>query len=277
MTIEKDLKAAIGLGVAGNFTGHLEQAGESPDFTGVKVAEEHAPKGIFPFYVPSSDVLGEFPLSSEKVILPEGQFNLQIEPEVALICKLKYDGQKLVDVLPEFFAAYNDCSIRKPGAKKISEKKNWGAHSKGLSEKLIAIDRFAPGGIMDNYRIACYLYRDGQLHTYGLDSPLVGYSYFYDKLIAWIVEKINTQQDVGPLENIAELVKLSGFPGKAVISIGATRYTQYGETTFLQKNDRIYVAVYDSFVYNSEQLEEALLNENYKDKDALTVLKQMVI
>ncbi|MBT6492303.1 MAG: hypothetical protein HOK97_21210, partial [Deltaproteobacteria bacterium] len=42
----------IGFGVAGNFTGHLEQAGEASDFLDVKVSEAAAPKGIFPFYIP---------------------------------------------------------------------------------------------------------------------------------------------------------------------------------------------------------------------------------
>ena len=45
----------IGLGVAGNFAGHLEQAGEAKDFVAVKVADAVAPKAIFPFYVPSAD------------------------------------------------------------------------------------------------------------------------------------------------------------------------------------------------------------------------------
>ena len=35
-------------GVAGNFTGHLEQANEASDFANVKTAETNAPKAIFP-------------------------------------------------------------------------------------------------------------------------------------------------------------------------------------------------------------------------------------
>ena len=35
-------------GVAGNFTGHLEQAGEAKDFINIKTKEENAPKAIFP-------------------------------------------------------------------------------------------------------------------------------------------------------------------------------------------------------------------------------------
>ena len=43
----------IGFGVAGNFAGHLEQAGEANDFLTVEVKEAVQPKAIFPFYVPS--------------------------------------------------------------------------------------------------------------------------------------------------------------------------------------------------------------------------------
>ncbi|MFA7258063.1 MAG: DUF5718 family protein, partial [Aeromonas bestiarum] len=42
----------IGLGVAGNFAGHLEQAGEASDFVAVVVRDTSAPKALFPFYVP---------------------------------------------------------------------------------------------------------------------------------------------------------------------------------------------------------------------------------
>ena len=34
----------FGIGVAGNFTGHLEQAGEAKDFLHVRVSDEQAPK-----------------------------------------------------------------------------------------------------------------------------------------------------------------------------------------------------------------------------------------
>jgi len=52
---KKHLKEFIGFGVAGNFAHHLEQAGEASDFVNVEVDDENAPKGIFPFYLPTSD------------------------------------------------------------------------------------------------------------------------------------------------------------------------------------------------------------------------------
>ena len=53
----------IGFGVAGNFAGHLEQAGEAADFTQVKTENAIQPKAIFPFYVPSEKCWLSFYLS----------------------------------------------------------------------------------------------------------------------------------------------------------------------------------------------------------------------
>ena len=41
-------------GIAGNFTGHLEQAGEAGDFRNIKTKEESAPKAVFPTYIPGA-------------------------------------------------------------------------------------------------------------------------------------------------------------------------------------------------------------------------------
>ena len=49
------LRSVAGIGVAGNFAGHLEQAGEAADFANVVPTAAEAPKGIFPWYVPGRD------------------------------------------------------------------------------------------------------------------------------------------------------------------------------------------------------------------------------
>ncbi len=50
---------------------------------------------------------------------------------------------------------------------------------------------------MDRYRIASFLRRDGMLMRYGEDVELTGYSYFYDKLLEWMTNQINTQARYG--------------------------------------------------------------------------------
>jgi len=240
------LKNVIGLGVAGNFAKHLEQAGELKDFEHVVTEEVGAPKGIFPFYLPGSkSFLGTYCIGTQYLKLPSYEANAQVEPEIALMCEIVYDGTKqVVDLIPQAFTTFNDCTIRKEGAKKISQKKNWGADSKGIGDKWIPIDRFEEGGVMDSYHLCSFVKRDGVLYPYGVDVPLLGYSYFYSKLKEWLVSKINTQEDFGPLENIQNHLRDTGYPTKALISIGATAYAEFGEKNYLQSGDEIYVIAY---------------------------------
>lgn len=269
----------IGLGVAGNFAGHLEQAGEARDFLQVKTVEAIQPKAIFPFYVPSPDLptdyqfLSTYPLSSHSISFPTDADNLQIEPEVALICEVEYQDNKVVSLKPTHFAAYNDCSIRRPNARKICEKKNWGADAKGLSATWIALDKFEQGGNLDQYHIACFHKRDQKLSEYGIDSPTVGYSYFHQKLLDWIIDRMNNQTDEGPINNIAEFLALAHYPTKAVISIGATRYTPFGESNFLQVGDTSIVALYNAQHYSHQQIVEMAEKEQFADDISALVQK----
>lgn len=274
-----DYKHYVGLGVAGNFALHLEQAGESADFKDVVTDDPNGPKGVFPFYVHGREgQLGVYPLSSDTIVLPKEECNVQPEPEVALLCELEYDGEgKIISLTPTAFGAYNDCSLRKEGAAKISHKKNWGAMSKGLSDTLIPIDRFEEGGIMDRYRIASFLRREGGLFRYGEDVELLGYSYFYGKLIEWLTNQINTQNDFGPLEAVGEYLKAAGYPKEAIISIGATRYTHFGETNFLQEGDEVIVVVYDNDRYCMNPVLSMANKGELVGKEGISALVQKVV
>jgi hypothetical protein len=274
----------LGLGIAGNFALHLAQAGELEDFKDVITEDEAAPKGMFPFYLPCKkttdaqrpkETLFTYPLSSTAITLPKEDVNVQAEPEVGLVCELEYQDDKISKITPKLFGAYNDCSIRVAGAQKISDKKNWGENSKGISENLITIDKFAEGGIMDNYSICSFLRRDNELHAYGENVELNGYSYFYDKLTQWIKDQINTQEDFGPLEDIKTYIKACNNPANAVISIGATRYTPYGESTFLNAGDEVLVVVYDHNRYTLNDVVDALKESNYT-QEHMSILAQKV-
>jgi hypothetical protein len=98
---------------------------------------------------------------------------------------------------------------------------------------------------MDRYHLCSFVKRDEVLHPYGVNAPLLGYSYFYTKLKQWLIEKMNTQEDFGPLEDIAAHLKGCDYPTKAFISIGATAYAHFGEHNYLQSGDEVYVIAYD--------------------------------
>jgi len=280
-------KHFLGLGIAGNFALHLAQAGELEDFKDIITADEAAPKGMFPFYLPkpsnpvdqanlkAKEILCEYPLSSDNIQLPRGDVNVQAEPEVGLICDLEYTAGKLSSIKPTYFGAYNDCSIRVAGADKISDKKNWGANSKGFSNTLIKIDKFEEGGIMDSYSICSFLRREGKVEAYGEDVELNGYSYFYDKLTEWIKSQIINQEDFGPLEPLESYIEACGNPKEAIISIGATRYTPYGESTFLQEGDEVLIALYDRNFYSPADVFKNLTEHHYTLEN-MSVLAQKV-
>ncbi|AHG80321.1 hypothetical protein X875_17070 [Mannheimia varigena USDA-ARS-USMARC-1388] len=263
-------KHFIGLGVAGNFAGHLEQAGEAADFAKVKTTVAVQPKAIFPFYVPADNLgdyqfLATYPLSNDAINFPQDADNLQIEPEIALICDVTYENNQVTALIPTHFAAYNDCSIRRPNARKICEKKNWGASSKGLSATQLPLDHFNEGGTLDHYNIACFHKRNGELNAYGIDSPAMEYSYFHQKLLDWIVNQMNHQPDEGPMNDIATMLKQANYPTQAIISIGATRYTPFGETNFLQPGDVSMVVVYNAKKYSHAQIEEMAKLETFSE------------
>lgn len=171
--------------------------------------------------------------------------------------------------------SFNDCSIRKEGAKKISQKKNWGKASKGFSDNAIAIDSFDEKGILNRYRISSFLVRDGKVNPYGEDSAVRDYSYIYGTLIDWLIEKFNSQKDEGPAEPICEYLKESGYPEKVMVSVGATRYTEYGEKNFLQDGDLAVVVVYPEDKYSKEDIIKGVENNSLND-DAVSVLAQKV-
>jgi hypothetical protein len=261
-----ELRNWFGFGVAGNFAGHLEQAGEAGDFVTV-VTEGYAPKGIFPWYAPGrDDFLGEFPLSSDAVVLPaegeiDGPLNLQIEPEVGVACQVVWNGDTVVRLEPFALGAFNDCSIRRPGAPKISHKKNWGPASKGVAPQFFDISDLTPDGPTATMRLVCFLRDgDGEQHAYGVDSPLVGYSYYGEVLLDWIVERLANQKGSPdtPLEDVGALLVASGHPGNVLIGIGATRYTPLGESTYLKPGDEAIVRVYDTVTNVASELRQVV-------------------
>ncbi len=251
------LKELPVFGIAGNFAEHLSQAGEDADFVNVITEEKNAPKGIFPIYLPQHPTfLSTFPLSHTHI---EADFstpvNLHMEPEMCVLFNVNYTGELVESLEALAFTAFNDCSIRKPNAKKISEKKNWGLSCTGIGQQWIEVDQFQASGILDHIHIASYLRRNGETIQYGVDSPVTGYQYFYGKLLNWIIKTFNSQNDFGPLEHLQHYLAQLKQPKQIIISLGATRYTEFGETGFLKPEDEIGVFVYDARKANEADIE----------------------
>ncbi|RDU60597.1 DUF5718 family protein [Helicobacter sp. MIT 14-3879] len=269
----------LGFGIAGNFANHLEQAGEANDFKEVISDEVGAPKGIFPFYIPKDNTfLGRYCIDNYKIILPkDSSLNAQAEPEIGLECEVSYSADgKVKNLNPKFFMAFDDTSIRNDtNATKISQKKNFSTASKGCGFKL-PIDKFEKGGICDNYSITSFLIFDGKAHQYGDNAKLTSYSYFYQKLLDWIVRKLNTQTDHAVLENLGDIIKRTKQPSKILIAIGATSYTHLAETRFLQEGDEVCVVAYNHNKYSNTQI-QSLVEQGVIGLKDCSIVRQEVI
>ena len=259
----EQLKEVPIFGIAGNFAEHLSQAGEDADFVNVKTDEPDAPKGIFPIYLPNFDTfLGTFPLSSQVIDADFSEdIKLHLEPETCVLFNVLYDGNDISGLNPQAFSAFNDCSIRRPNAKKISEKKNWGEKCTGISANWLTLSSLDIGCELDNYNIISFIKRDKEVIQHGMDSPVIGYQYFHQKLLGWIIKTLNLQQDTGPLENVHQYINQLDKPAQIIISLGATRYTEFGETGFLQPNDEVGI-----FVYNNTQINQQEVTEHFRSQ-----------
>ncbi|MCI6218085.1 MAG: DUF5718 family protein [Helicobacter sp.] len=245
MMITKDI---LGFGVADNFAGHAEQAGEY--FVCVPNTHTSMPKGLFPFYIPrpySESFLNRFCIH-DNIILPlDSTLKLQAEPEIALMVDVAYEGEYVKSVFPTHFMAFDDTSIRNlKTATKLSEKKNFSIGSKGVGN-IIALDKFSKAGMLDDYLLTCFHIRDGVMRVYGENSCVVTYNYFYETLLDWIVDRLNNQPDFDRFYELAPIVQASGFPKRMLIAVGATRYTEFGssEEGFLREGDTVIVVAYN--------------------------------
>ena len=247
-----DLKDYLGFAVAGNFANHLGEAGEADEFSVIKTDEKNAPKGMFPFYIKGhKSFLGTYPICDE-IVLTHGREdeNLQVEAEVALICDFVYENGKVVDLIPTHFSAFNDCSIRVTNGEKLSTKKNWGEKTKGISQDIIKIDDFSQKGALSKYHITSFVKRDGIVHDYGTTSAVKSYCYFFEKLRVWMIDKLNNQEDCGPLEELTQFMTNAKDAKGILIAAGATAYTEFGKHNFLKKGDEIFVYVYNAHAHS---------------------------
>lgn len=229
------IKDCLCLGVVGNVANHLKQANEAKDFT-ILNTSDYAPKGVFPFYSKHSDkeFLKRFCISENELIL-DGDF-VQIEPELCVIFKANYKNDELIDLKPKFYAAFNDASKRVNEAK-ISLKKNFSNASKGIGN-LVPLDNLEK---LNDYKIHCYLKRDNKLIKYANSAYIKDYFYYSDTLIKWLINQINTQIDIATLEYIKPLI--TNKPDNILITLGSLSYTEFGEKTFLKKDDEIFIAI----------------------------------
>jgi hypothetical protein len=268
-----------GLGIAGNVAGHMSQAGEA----GAESKTAIKPAALFTFYMPPDPFtvcdhqadrkrLERFPVTYAVLDFPKlpGASKIQVEPELALYVDIIYsqDRTKVERLIPHRICAFNDCSIRSlDGADKLSMKKNWGFGSKGMSIRSFEIDSFAPGSFVDHLVLISYVKRDEQIQQYSVRAPARSYLLFYEPLLDWVVDTINTQTDCDKWEEIFPSLVRSYYPTSAWIALGAGEYTDWGQKNYLKPGDEAVIAVYDERLFPDGPC-PAVLNDLFDDRAA---------
>ena len=91
-----------------------------------------------------------------------------------------------------------------------------------------------------------------------------------------MLQKFSHQHDEGPLENLKECLAEADHPTHALISIGATRYTDFGATHFLKPNDLAVVALYDTRHHTEKDIQEYILSSR-PPSPHMSLLRQHVV
>lgn len=280
----KHWNRTYGLGVAGNVAGHMAQAGEAEaTASDPNETAPATPAAVFTFYAPHPHTidateeevisrLERFPVTNAVIDFPcmKGGGNVQVEPEMGLYVDIVYapNGKSVERLVPRRVAAFNDCSIRHlDGSEKLSEKKNWGFGSKGISLRSFRIHSMCRGSLVDNLVLASFIKRGGKIHQYSVNAPARSYLMFYDELLDWIVNCINEQEDTGKWEAIFPQLEKSDFPTSMWIALGAGEYTEWGATNFLQRMDESCVVLYNEEVFPNGP-DDATVKQLFEDRKA---------
>jgi len=244
--IPPNLKQVPIFGIAGNFAGHMEQANEVIS------------SGIFPIYFPKAqNYLGVYPICHDQIMADFSQpIDIQMEAEVCLLFNVCYQKNQVNQLSPIAYTVFNDCSIRHKQTTRLSEKKNWGTCSAGIAQKWHPLKDFSPQGDFASLNLVSYLNRNHQIIDYGIDCPISNYQCFNEPLIKWITDALNHQPDLGALPELHHSLMALHQPKQIIVSLGATRYTKFGQTHFLQPNDQIGLFIYDTQLTTEPQVKQ---------------------
>ncbi|WP_159652626.1 DUF5718 family protein [Vibrio atypicus] len=253
------------LGIIGNFSGHLSGAEQ--------VEEQALPNGIFVIDCKEERTV----TSGETLAYPRAGDSVDIEPEFVLRCQVEYKDGKVNSLMTTHISIGNDVTIRNlPESEKISQRKSWGRHSKGINRHWWNVSRLSPANYDESIKLISYIEREGLFH---LATPAVSCTelkVFYCHLMAWMVGRINNQKDEGMYEEILPKLAELGYPKEMILYTGAPNYTKWGEDNFLQKGDQVHIAAYNAKLIDEPLIEDMFQRRALINADAILSFSQTV-
>ncbi len=265
---------SLAIGIMGNIPGHISNA--------ENIQEGVEPTGVFAFYVPDhNSELGIYSLTSGRTILhPRKGEKIQVEPEIVLDCSITYENGLFAKIIPHKLSVGNDFSIRTlKGTTKISQRKVWGKNSKGFKDYWWDLpSSFNHDDFGDEYKIMSFIRRNNILHEYSIETSWSAHKLFYDQLLEWTVQTLNTQKDQGIKEDILnDILKDHPKPQRIFIYAGAPDYTNWGHTHSLEIHDEIIITAYNNQHISLEKIKENIENNKLIDNDHIIYLHQEII
>ena len=92
-----------------------------------------------------------------------------------------------------------------------------------------------------------------------------------------MLDKFNNQKDEGPAEEIHKYLLDCEHPKKIMVSIGATRYTQWGKNNFLQNGDVAAIILYPEDEYTQERIIPLVKSGKINDERVSALIQQVVL
>ena len=69
-----------------------------------------------------------------------------------------------------------------------------------------------------------------------------------------MIDKFNTQEDCGLLEELSPFITNLKDQKGILIAAGATAYANFGKTHYLQKDDEIFIYIYNAHIHSFQDI-----------------------
>ena len=104
------------------------------------------------------------------------------------------------------------------------------------------------------------------------------YTYYGRRLLDWLVDRLHHQEgaDDNPLEPVGAYLADAGNPETVLVGIGATKYTDLGERTYLRAGDESIVVLYDGSQASADVVAATVADCGEDDLPGASVLRQRV-
>lgn len=228
--------------------------------------------GLGPLYVPgAADFLGSYPFCADQWRLPDNAPELRLEAALALFAELEYGAGGQVEAVNVRMAGPMLGGTVGEAGMKWSVRRIWGGHSRALPERLLILDGFAPGGVLDRVRLCAWVAPAGGDHWQAVAAPVrvaQAQKLFDQPTLDWLVFTLNSQADGGAFERLSTRLAQAGEPAHALIALGGLL-----EIPALRTGDRVGLAAWDENLLSAIEVAQWLASGTEEIPEGLSATR----